>query len=88
PGFQHAHPPQEPHSQNPMNAKWQYRDPKGQVQGPFSATQMQDWYSRSYFPDDLLVKRLGEDSDFVRLVDFIARVGIDEEPFFKQVPPI
>ncbi|KAH8922898.1 hypothetical protein BT69DRAFT_201511 [Atractiella rhizophila] len=30
----------------------------------------------------------GRGSDFVQLVDFIVRVGTDEEPFFKLVPPV
>ncbi|KAJ1815134.1 kinesin-like protein, partial [Coemansia sp. RSA 2598] len=35
--------------------KWWYRDPQGNIQGPFSAANMQDWYSADYFPADLQV---------------------------------
>ncbi|EPQ28905.1 uncharacterized protein PFL1_03706 [Pseudozyma flocculosa PF-1] len=65
-------------------ALWLYRDPSGQVQGPFTAVVMQDWYRQSYFSDDLLVRRQ-EDDEFRPLVQVIAAIGNALQPFL--VPP-
>lgn len=35
---------------------WEYRDPKGQIQGPFSSIQMKSWYDGNFFPDNLLMR--------------------------------
>lgn len=37
--------------------KWYYRDPSGQIQGPFSNRKMLHWYSRKYFPETLPLRR-------------------------------
>lgn len=37
--------------------RWLYRDPAGQVQGPFANAKMHDWHSRQYFPDTLPLRR-------------------------------
>ncbi|XP_066603534.1 GRB10-interacting GYF protein 2 isoform X2 [Prorops nasuta] len=37
--------------------KWFYRDPQGEVQGPFLATEMADWFKAGYFTSGLLVRR-------------------------------
>ncbi|CAD6891585.1 unnamed protein product [Tilletia controversa] len=72
------------------NAFWQYRDPTGQVQGPFSAVNMQDWYKQNYFTSDLLVKRQEED-DFKPLAQVLAELGDSATPFLlpppKRAPP-
>ncbi|PWN53814.1 hypothetical protein IE53DRAFT_366017 [Violaceomyces palustris] len=75
-------PPPAPWS--PETAFWLYRDPSGQVQGPFSALSMQDWYRQSYFTDDLLVKRQ-EDAEFRPLAQVVASIGDIMQPFL--VPP-
>ncbi|KAJ2387566.1 kinesin-like protein, partial [Coemansia sp. RSA 2559] len=33
--------------------KWWYRDPQGELQGPFSTSHMQEWHALGYFPADL-----------------------------------
>ncbi|XP_067006202.2 GRB10-interacting GYF protein 2 isoform X1 [Anabrus simplex] len=37
--------------------KWFYRDPQGEVQGPFSAAEMAEWFRSGYFQLNLLVRR-------------------------------
>ena len=32
------------------DATWWYRDPDGNVQGPFAAAHMRSWYDNGYFP--------------------------------------
>lgn len=34
---------------------WQYQDPSGKIQGPFSVSQLRKWSSTGYFPPDLRV---------------------------------
>jgi hypothetical protein len=36
---------------------WYYKDPNGQIQGPFSSRDMGDWSELGYFKDDLLIRR-------------------------------
>ncbi|KAE8269865.1 hypothetical protein A4X09_0g2464 [Tilletia walkeri] len=67
------------------NAFWQYRDPTGQVQGPFSAVNMQDWYKQNYFTSDLLVKRQ-EEEDFRPLADVLTELGDSSTPFLMPPP--
>lgn len=40
---------------------WQYVDPRGQAQGPFSLLEMQQWHSMGYFRPDLLMRCDPED---------------------------
>ena len=61
---------------------WQYRDPSGQLQGPFSAVQMQDWYVQGFFSETLLVKRV-ESVDFETLGALISRIGDVHKPFLS-----
>ncbi|EFP79656.1 uncharacterized protein PGTG_05977 [Puccinia graminis f. sp. tritici CRL 75-36-700-3] len=72
--------------QNPENIAWQYRDPSGTVQGPFTAFQMQEWYKATFFRDDLLVKRV-IDGAFETLETLILRVGDRDRPFLSRPPP-
>lgn len=39
--------------------QWLYRDPSGNIQGPFSSQDMQEWYQSGYFDISLMVKRQG-----------------------------
>ncbi|KAL9941130.1 hypothetical protein V8E36_000618 [Tilletia maclaganii] len=71
---------------SPETAFWQYRDPSGQVQGPFSAINMQDWYKQNYFSSDLLVKRQEEDN-FRPLGDVLLELGNTDTPFLLPPPP-
>jgi len=41
-----------------QESQWVYKDPQGEVQGPFSDKQMNEWYGAGYFPADLLVKKV------------------------------
>ncbi|CAL9767597.1 unnamed protein product [Musa acuminata subsp. burmannicoides] len=34
---------------------WQYQDPSGKIQGPFSMSQLRKWSSTGYFPPDLRI---------------------------------
>lgn len=70
----------------PEQIFWQYRDPSGQLQGPFSALQMQDWYRQGFFNDTLLVKRV-ESTDFENLGALIMRVGDVSQPFLSPLAP-
>lgn len=70
---------------NPLEALWQYRDPQGQIQGPFSAQMMHDWYTQSFFQLDLRVKRAHE-SEFETL-DSLCRRSRDNQTPFLTAPP-
>ena len=36
---------------------WLYRDPQGDIQGPFTSSDMKKWYEAGYFTMDLMVRR-------------------------------
>lgn len=40
-----------------LETKWYYRDPAGQIQGPFPTKKMLHWYTRNYFPETLPLRR-------------------------------
>ncbi|KAF9919693.1 hypothetical protein FBU30_010660 [Linnemannia zychae] len=61
-------------------SKWLYRDPSGNVQGPFASEEMHEWYKGGFFTMDLLVKR-EQDANFEPLGALIRKVGSDEKPF-------
>ncbi|KAM6443210.1 GRB10-interacting GYF protein 2 isoform 4-T4 [Liasis olivaceus] len=42
--------------------KWFYKDPQGEIQGPFSNQEMTEWFQAGYFTMSLLVKRACDDS--------------------------
>ncbi|OWZ70991.1 hypothetical protein AYX14_03615 [Cryptococcus neoformans] len=65
---------------------WFYRDPNGQEQGPFTGTQMHDWYSHSYFTDDLPLRRASENG-FRPLSELKAATGNAVQPFLSPVRP-
>ncbi|KAF8426941.1 hypothetical protein EV426DRAFT_559686 [Tirmania nivea] len=64
----------------PDKIQWEYRDPQGVIQGPFSGLEMHDWFKGGYFPQDLYVKRV-EDPEFEPLSQLIRRIGNQREPF-------
>ncbi|GAA97878.1 uncharacterized protein L969DRAFT_89711 [Mixia osmundae IAM 14324] len=74
----------------PELIQWQYRDPSGQVQGPFSGSQMQEWYRQQFFNADLLVKPVSVPT-FEPLGALLLRVGDRFAPFLNaassQRPP-
>ncbi|KAG0284842.1 hypothetical protein BGZ96_010822 [Linnemannia gamsii] len=61
-------------------SKWLYRDPTGNVQGPFASEEMHEWYKGRFFTMDLLVKR-EQDTNFEPLGALIRKLGSDEKPF-------
>ncbi|XP_022217346.2 GIGYF family protein Gyf isoform X1 [Drosophila obscura] len=52
------------------NELWFYRDPQSNVQGPFSAMEMTEWYRAGYFNENLFVRRFS-DSRFRPLGELI-----------------
>ena len=69
----------------PDRMRWVYLDPQGQIQGPFTGLEMNDWYKAQFFSADLRVKKI-EDHDFEPLGQLIRRIGNSREPFL--VPQI
>ncbi|KAK5859988.1 hypothetical protein PBY51_021499 [Eleginops maclovinus] len=55
---------------NEAALKWFYKDPQGEIQGPFSNPEMTEWFQAGYFTMSLLVKR-GCDEVFQALGDII-----------------
>ena len=64
--------------------KWFYRDPQGEVQGPFLASEMAEWCKQGYFSANLLVRRTC-DERYATLGDLMNLCG--RVPF-KPGPPI
>lgn len=64
--------------------KWFYRDPQGEVQGPFLASEMAEWCKAGYFTAGLLVRRTC-DERYYTLGDLIKMCG--RVPFTPG-PPI
>ncbi|KTF74662.1 hypothetical protein cypCar_00040870 [Cyprinus carpio] len=54
--------------------KWFYKDPQGEIQGPFSTVEMCEWFQAGYFAMNLLVKR-GCDEGFQPLGEVIKMWG-------------
>jgi PERQ amino acid-rich with GYF domain-containing protein len=69
----------------PDRMRWIYRDPQGNVQGPWSGLEMHDWFKAGFFTAELLVKKV-EDTDFEPLAQLVRRIGNSREPFL--VPQI
>ncbi|KAF7729266.1 hypothetical protein EC973_004796 [Apophysomyces ossiformis] len=65
--------------------KWFYRDPSGNIQGPFEAQEMQEWYKAGFFSATLLVKREDE-ARFEPLASLIRMVGNEDQPFLVPYP--
>ncbi|XP_059154156.1 GRB10-interacting GYF protein 2-like isoform X2 [Physella acuta] len=63
--------------------KWFYKDPQGEVQGPFSNEEMSQWFSAGYFTMSLVVKR-GCDDTYKQLGELIKRYG--RVPFLPGPP--
>lgn len=67
--------------------KWFYRDPQGEVQGPFLASEMAEWCKAGYFTAGLLVRRTC-DERYYTLGDLIKMCG--RVPFTPgpSMPPL
>ncbi|KAJ3180721.1 hypothetical protein HDU87_001834 [Geranomyces variabilis] len=62
---------------------WQYKDPSGVVQGPFTSAQMHEWFRAGYFSDELPIKRADEYS-YEPLVRLLQKHGRDR-PFLANM---
>ena len=69
----------------PDRMRWVYRDPLGQVQGPWSGLEMHDWFKAGFFTAELQVKKQ-EDTEYEPLAQLVRRIGNSREPFL--VPQI
>lgn len=67
-------------ARKPEEIKWFYRDPSGQVQGPFEAQEMQDWYKAGFFTPTLMLRR-DDEAVFEPLMVLTQKVGNDDQPF-------
>ncbi|CAO0793818.1 unnamed protein product [Mucor circinelloides] len=72
-------------ARKPEEIKWFYRDPSGQVQGPFEAQEMQDWYKAGFFTPTLMLRR-DDETIFEPLMVLTQKVGNDEQPFLTPRP--
>ncbi|KAG1384865.1 hypothetical protein G6F61_000053 [Rhizopus arrhizus] len=72
-------------AKKPEDFKWFYRDPSGQVQGPFEAREMQEWYKAGFFSPTLLLRR-DDETVFEPLMAIIQKVGNDDQPFLVARP--
>jgi len=63
--------------------KWFYRDPQGEVQGPFLASEMAEWCKAGYFTTGLFVRRTC-DERYTTLGDLIKMCG--RVPFTPGLP--
>lgn len=83
-------PPPPPPNLNAGQEKWYYRDPQGDVQGPFLASDMTEWYRAGYFSVTLLLKRQCDERFFTlgELVKLCGNAGT--APFAKtlRLPPV
>merc|ERR1712048_635652 len=67
---------------------WIYRDPQSEIQGPFSAEEMLEWFKAGYFTMGLLVRRI-QDEVFLPLGDVIKLWGrVPFVPNKQQPPPV
>lgn len=55
----------------PVQEKWFYQDPQGDLQGPFSSAEMAEWFRAGYFTVTLLVRRQC-DERFCMLGDLVS----------------
>ncbi|CAG5132807.1 unnamed protein product, partial [Candidula unifasciata] len=65
------------------SSKWFYKDPQGEIQGPFTNEEMSQWFSAGFFTMSLLIKR-GCDDAFKQLGELIKRYG--RVPFLPGPP--
>jgi GYF domain len=65
--------------------RWVYKDPQGNIQGPFTGLEMHEWYRGGYFHVNLEVKR-DDDPTFEPLHSLVKRIGNQREPFLVPLP--
>jgi PERQ amino acid-rich with GYF domain-containing protein len=69
----------------PDRMRWIYRDPQGNMQGPWTGLEMHDWFKAGFFTAELQVKKV-EDAEYEPLAQLVRRIGNSREPFL--VPQI
>ncbi|KAL4069543.1 hypothetical protein J3A83DRAFT_4539040 [Scleroderma citrinum] len=67
-------------------SRWCYRDPRGNVHGPWKATLMQAWYKDGLLPPDLPVRK-ESDGEFILLRDLRQQCVDPVHPFRSAPPP-
>ena len=67
--------------------KWFYRDPQGEVQGPFLASEMAEWCKAGYFTAGLMVRRTCDEryTTLGELMKMCGRIPFAPGP---QIPPL
>ncbi|KAG6857612.1 hypothetical protein H0H87_010180 [Tephrocybe sp. NHM501043] len=65
--------------------EWSYKDPSGQIQGPFNAELMQKWFDDGYFTGDLPMKRTHLDTQWATVNELVKRHG---GPKIFLTPPV
>lgn len=73
-----------PGLQDVAGVEWSYKDPTGQIQGPFRADLMQKWFEGGFFSLDLPTKRTYLDSHWTTVADLLRRASGDK--IFLSVP--
>ncbi|KAH6916760.1 hypothetical protein BKA70DRAFT_311024 [Coprinopsis sp. MPI-PUGE-AT-0042] len=67
--------------------EWSYKDPSGNIQGPFRADLMQKWYDDGYFTMDLPMKRTQLDTLWMTLAELIKRATVPDKAFLCAILP-
>ena len=67
--------PNSPTIPSVQQIQWFYLDPQGNEQGPFTSSDMMDWYEAGYFPPELRLRRAGIDRRFAALNDISRLYG-------------
>ncbi|KAF6766497.1 hypothetical protein DFP72DRAFT_866688 [Ephemerocybe angulata] len=68
--------------------EWSYKDPAGNIQGPFRADLMQKWFDDGYFAAELPMKRVQYDSNWMTVAELIQRTTNDKLVFLSPLRPI
>ena len=83
----HFNPPGLPMPAPAPPSSWYYRDPRGNVHGPWKATLMQTWYKDNLLPPDLPVRK-ETDEEFILLRDLRLQCVDPVHPFRSApLPP-
>ncbi|KAG5646055.1 hypothetical protein DXG03_004478 [Asterophora parasitica] len=68
------------------SVEWSYKDPSGQIQGPFNALVMQKWFDDGYFTGDLPMKRTHLDTQWATVDELVKRHGGSTKIFVTPPP--
>ncbi|KAH7104504.1 hypothetical protein BKA62DRAFT_463201 [Auriculariales sp. MPI-PUGE-AT-0066] len=70
---------------DPATTKWHYKDPSGNVQGPFDGKTMAEWHGAGYFLPELPMKRVEFDVEYKLVKEWSVIGGND---FFTRRLPL